>query len=140
MATLYADRACSRLVVYAPAQAPFVALEPVTHDTDAFNRVMEAMRLPKGTPDQQAERDRAIEEANKTAAAVPLQTATGREDRLAARLPVPRAPIEVVQVLGPVRAQADEKPVLREESPQPARRFKIVRMAHLARGGIYANG
>ena len=38
MATLYADRACSRLVVYAPAQAPFVALEPVTHDTDAFNR------------------------------------------------------------------------------------------------------
>jgi aldose 1-epimerase len=37
-ATLHADRACSRLVVYAPAQAPFVALEPVSHDTDAFNR------------------------------------------------------------------------------------------------------
>ena len=36
--TLDADSACSRLVVYAPARAPFVALEPVTHDTDAFNR------------------------------------------------------------------------------------------------------
>ena len=47
----------------------------VDEDTDAFNRVMEAMRLPKGTPDQQAERARAIEEANKAAAEVPLQTA-----------------------------------------------------------------
>lgn len=33
-----ADRACARLVVYAPAQRDFVALEPVTHETDAFNR------------------------------------------------------------------------------------------------------
>jgi len=47
----------------------------VDEDTDAFNRVMDAMRLPKGTPEQQAERDRAIEEANKAAAEVPLQTA-----------------------------------------------------------------
>ena len=47
----------------------------VDEDTDAFNRVMEAMRLPKGTPEQQAERARAIEEANKAAANVPLQTA-----------------------------------------------------------------
>jgi aldose 1-epimerase len=37
-ATLAADRACGRLVVYAPAQHAFVALEPVTHETDAFNR------------------------------------------------------------------------------------------------------
>jgi len=35
---LAADRACGRLVVYAPAQRDFVALEPVTHETDAFNR------------------------------------------------------------------------------------------------------
>jgi glutamate formiminotransferase/formiminotetrahydrofolate cyclodeaminase len=47
----------------------------VDEDTDAFTRVMEAMRLPKGTPDQQAERARALEEANKAAAEVPLQTA-----------------------------------------------------------------
>lgn len=40
-ATLDADRACSRLVVYTPAQAPFVALEPVSHDTDAFNRAVD---------------------------------------------------------------------------------------------------
>jgi glutamate formiminotransferase/formiminotetrahydrofolate cyclodeaminase len=47
----------------------------VDEDTDAFNRVMEATRLPKGTPAQQAERDRAVEEASKAAAEVPLQTA-----------------------------------------------------------------
>jgi len=47
----------------------------VDEDTEAFNRVMDAMRLPKGTPEQQAERARAIEEANKAAANVPLQTA-----------------------------------------------------------------
>jgi glutamate formiminotransferase / formiminotetrahydrofolate cyclodeaminase len=47
----------------------------VDEDTDAFNRVMEAMRLPKATPDQQAQRSRAIEAANKAAADVPLQTA-----------------------------------------------------------------
>jgi glutamate formiminotransferase/formiminotetrahydrofolate cyclodeaminase len=44
-------------------------------DTDAFNRVMEAMRLPKGTPDEAAARDQAVEGANKEAAAVPLDTA-----------------------------------------------------------------
>ena len=47
----------------------------VDEDTDAFNRVMEAMRLPKDTSEQQAERSRAIEAANKAAADVPLQTA-----------------------------------------------------------------
>ena len=47
----------------------------VDEDTDAFNRVMEAMRLPKGTPEQQAERSRAVDAANKAAADVPLQTA-----------------------------------------------------------------
>ena len=37
-ATLAADRACGYLVVYAPPERDFVALEPVTHETDAFNR------------------------------------------------------------------------------------------------------
>jgi aldose 1-epimerase len=33
-----ADRALAYVVVYAPAGADFVAVEPVTHETDAFNR------------------------------------------------------------------------------------------------------
>ena len=36
-----ADRACGRLVVYAPEKRDFVAVEPVTHETDAFNRAAE---------------------------------------------------------------------------------------------------
>jgi aldose 1-epimerase len=36
--TIDADGACNRLVVFAPAGRDFVALEPVTHETDAFNR------------------------------------------------------------------------------------------------------
>lgn len=36
--TLTADAACRYLVAYAPPGADFVALEPVTHETDAFNR------------------------------------------------------------------------------------------------------
>jgi aldose 1-epimerase len=33
-----ADRACTFVVVYAPPDGGFVAVEPVTHETDAFNR------------------------------------------------------------------------------------------------------
>jgi aldose 1-epimerase len=36
--TLDADSACRCVVVYAPAGRDFVAVEPVTHETDAFNR------------------------------------------------------------------------------------------------------
>lgn len=36
--TIEADASCGRLVVYAPSGRDFVAIEPVTHDTDAFNR------------------------------------------------------------------------------------------------------
>jgi len=36
--TLEADSSCDRLVVYAPGGCDFVAVEPVTHETDAFNR------------------------------------------------------------------------------------------------------
>jgi aldose 1-epimerase len=35
---LAADSACRHVVVYAPAGRDFVAVEPVTHETDAFNR------------------------------------------------------------------------------------------------------
>ena len=44
--TLAADRAASFLVVYAPERSAFLALEPVTHMTDAFNR---AARGERGT-------------------------------------------------------------------------------------------
>jgi glutamate formiminotransferase/formiminotetrahydrofolate cyclodeaminase len=47
-------------------------LEAVDADTKAFNKVMEAFRLPKTTPEQAAEKDRAVEEANKEATLVPL--------------------------------------------------------------------
>ena len=36
--TIDADSACSRLVVYAPPGRDYLAVEPVTHQTDAFNR------------------------------------------------------------------------------------------------------
>jgi aldose 1-epimerase len=36
--TVDADSACACLVVYAPAGRDFLAIEPVTHETDAFNR------------------------------------------------------------------------------------------------------
>jgi aldose 1-epimerase len=36
--TIEADSTCTRLVVYAPAGCDFIAVEPVTHETDAFNR------------------------------------------------------------------------------------------------------
>jgi glutamate formiminotransferase/formiminotetrahydrofolate cyclodeaminase len=55
----------------------------VDRDTDAFNRVMDAMRLPKNSAEESAARDRAIEAANKQAADVPLQTARWCLDALA---------------------------------------------------------
>jgi glutamate formiminotransferase/formiminotetrahydrofolate cyclodeaminase len=47
----------------------------VDEDTNAFNDLMEAMRLPKATPEQKTVREKAMEEGYKKAAAVPLQTA-----------------------------------------------------------------
>jgi glutamate formiminotransferase/formiminotetrahydrofolate cyclodeaminase len=47
----------------------------VDADTVAFNGVLEAMRLPKATPDQEAARAAALEQANQEAARVPLDTA-----------------------------------------------------------------
>ena len=48
-------------------------LEAVDRDTRAFNKVMEAFRLPKTTPEQAFEKARAVEEANKEATLVPLE-------------------------------------------------------------------
>jgi len=48
-------------------------LGQVDRDTDAFNRVMDAVRLPKTTEDQRRERDAAVESATKEATLVPYQ-------------------------------------------------------------------
>jgi glutamate formiminotransferase/formiminotetrahydrofolate cyclodeaminase len=45
----------------------------VDTDTLAFDKVMEALRLPKTTPEQAAEKERALEEATKEATLVPLE-------------------------------------------------------------------
>jgi glutamate formiminotransferase/formiminotetrahydrofolate cyclodeaminase len=47
----------------------------VDEDTQAFNAVMAAMKLPKSTAEEKAARDAAIQEGNKQAAMVPLDTA-----------------------------------------------------------------
>ncbi len=60
------------MAVEAQALKDFL-LEAVDRDTKAFNKVMEAFRLPKTTPEQAEEKDRAIEEANKEATLVPLE-------------------------------------------------------------------
>ncbi|UCE06390.1 MAG: glutamate formimidoyltransferase [bacterium] len=47
-------------------------LHSIDQDTDAFNNLMNAFRLPKKTEEQIAERDKAIEDATKQACLVPL--------------------------------------------------------------------
>ena len=47
-------------------------LQAVDEDTQAFNKVMEAFGMPKGSADQAAERQAAIEDASKRATLVPL--------------------------------------------------------------------
>ena len=46
----------------------------VDEDTAAFNRVMDAFKLPKGTPEEKAARTEAIQQATIYAAEVPLRT------------------------------------------------------------------
>ncbi|MCX6563622.1 MAG: glutamate formimidoyltransferase [Candidatus Aminicenantes bacterium] len=48
-------------------------LGQVDRDADAFNRVMDAVRLPKTTEDQKKDRDAAVESATKEATLVPFQ-------------------------------------------------------------------
>jgi glutamate formiminotransferase / formiminotetrahydrofolate cyclodeaminase len=47
----------------------------VDEDTEAFNAVMAAMRMPKGTPEEQAARDAALEAGYQHATSVPLASA-----------------------------------------------------------------
>lgn len=48
-------------------------LRAVDLDSDAFNKVMDAFKLPKTTEEQKAERESAVEAATKEATLVPLQ-------------------------------------------------------------------
>ncbi len=48
-------------------------LRLIDEDTDAFNRIMDAFGLPKGTPEEVAARKQAIQEATKGAIEVPLR-------------------------------------------------------------------
>jgi len=47
----------------------------VDTDTDAFNAVLEAMRMPRGTPEERKARKEAIQQGYKDASQVPLETA-----------------------------------------------------------------
>jgi glutamate formiminotransferase/formiminotetrahydrofolate cyclodeaminase len=48
-------------------------VDNVERDTEAFNQVLAARRLPKATPEEQAARTLAMEQANRTATRVPLE-------------------------------------------------------------------
>jgi len=63
-------------------------LRLVDLDTEAFNKVMEAMRLPKATEEQVRERDAAVETAPQEATRVPFRTLEGTVElvRLALRV------------------------------------------------------
>ena len=50
-------------------------LAAVDRDTDAFNEIISAVRMPKKTAEENAARDEAMEMANRYAAEVPLDTA-----------------------------------------------------------------
>jgi glutamate formiminotransferase/formiminotetrahydrofolate cyclodeaminase len=55
----------------------------IDDDTDAFNRVMDAFRLPNATEAEQAARTAAIEDATKGATEVPLQVMEAAHDSMA---------------------------------------------------------
>nr|MCR5408885.1 cyclodeaminase/cyclohydrolase family protein [Bacteroidales bacterium] len=49
-------------------------LQLIDEDTAAFNRIMDVFSMPKGTPEEKAVREKAMEEATLYAASVPLET------------------------------------------------------------------
>ncbi|HEY7170876.1 MAG TPA: glutamate formimidoyltransferase [Vicinamibacterales bacterium] len=63
-------------------------VEAIDEDTNAFNGLMQAMRLPRGTAGEQGARDAAIQEATRRASLVPLETA--------------RASLEAIELAGQV--------------------------------------
>lgn len=58
-------------------------IKAVDDDTEAFNAAMAAMRMPKGTPEERAARDAALEAGYQQATRVPLETAQACLEALA---------------------------------------------------------
>ena len=50
-------------------------VDAIDRDTDSFNLIMDAMKLPKGSDEEKRVRDEALAEANKQATLVPLSVA-----------------------------------------------------------------
>lgn len=74
VAALSAQKINTLGAIGARAQALKQALvDAIDSDTAAFNEVMTALRLPKGTPEQKSARDTALEKANQGATLVPLE-------------------------------------------------------------------
>jgi glutamate formiminotransferase/formiminotetrahydrofolate cyclodeaminase len=48
-------------------------LAMVDKDTEAFNKIMESVKMPKNTPEDKAARNKAMQEATKNAIAVPFE-------------------------------------------------------------------
>ncbi|MGH9315675.1 MAG: cyclodeaminase/cyclohydrolase family protein [Thermoanaerobaculia bacterium] len=76
-----ASHAAVRPIARAAAAARREFLDLAREDSEAYERVLEARRLPKETEEQKAERGRQIAAANRRAAEIPMHTA-----RAAARL------------------------------------------------------
>jgi formiminotetrahydrofolate cyclodeaminase len=50
-------------------------ISDITRDSEAFNRVMKAFKMPKSTDEEKVEREEAVEKASKHASEVPLNVA-----------------------------------------------------------------
>jgi glutamate formiminotransferase/formiminotetrahydrofolate cyclodeaminase len=73
----------------------------VDEDTQAFDSVIQGMRMPKDTPDEREARDAAIQEGYKTATLVPLDTVKRCRDALAiCREMVTQAPRDMMSDVG----------------------------------------
>lgn len=79
-------------------------MENIDRDAESYEAVVRAMRLPKATESEQAPRSRAIEDASKAAATVPLETAelAAETSQLLASLPaitIPQAASDLAVAL-----------------------------------------
>jgi len=71
----HADHEALERIALGAQEAKEALVRAIDADTDAFNDVLSAMRMPKSTDAERAERDAAIQEGYKSATRVPLETA-----------------------------------------------------------------
>lgn len=64
-----------RALAVTAAELRAAAAQEIDRDAEAYTRVLAAFQLPKGTDEEKTRRDRAVEEAFKQAALVPLSVA-----------------------------------------------------------------